>query len=90
MAETDLISTPDQRVRVFVSSALQELAAERRAAQDAITGMRLVPVMFELGAQPHPPRNVYRAYLVQSQVFVHLLAELRLGRARGTGVRAGG
>ena len=70
MAETGLIRTPDQRVRVFVSSALQELAAERRAVQDAITGLRLVPVMFELGARPHPPRNVYRAYLAQSQVFV--------------------
>jgi predicted ATPase len=70
MAETGLIRTPDQRVRVFVSSALQELAAERRAVQDAIAGLRLVPVMFELGARPHPPRNVYRAYLAQSQVFV--------------------
>jgi predicted ATPase len=49
---------------------LQELAAERRAVRDAITGLRLVPVMFELGARPHPPRNVYRAYLAQSQVFV--------------------
>ena len=70
MAETGLIRTPDQRVRVFVSSALQELAAERRAVRDAITGLRLVPVMFELGARPHPPRNVYQAYLAQSQVFV--------------------
>ena len=26
--------------------------------------------MFELGARPHPPRPVYRAYLAQSQVFV--------------------
>src|ERR1700733_12161830 len=26
--------------------------------------------MFELGARPHPPREVYRAYLAQSQVFV--------------------
>jgi predicted ATPase len=70
MAETDLIRTPDQRVRVFVSSALRELATERQAVRDAIAGMRLVPVMFELGARPHPPRNVYRAYLAQSQIFV--------------------
>jgi len=35
-----------------------------------MTDLRLVPVMFELGARPHPPRNVYRAYLAQSQVFV--------------------
>jgi hypothetical protein len=70
MSETDLIRTPDQRVRVFVSSALRELATERRAVRDAIAGLRLVPVMVELGARPHPPRNVYRAYLAQSQIFV--------------------
>ncbi len=70
MAETDVIRTPDQRVRVFVSSTLQELAAEREAVRDAVTLLRLVPVMFELGARPHPPRRVYRAYLAQSQVFV--------------------
>jgi predicted ATPase len=70
MAEADLIRTPDQRVRVFVSSALQELAAERQAAREAVTGLRLVPVMFELGARSHPARNVYRSYLAQSQVFV--------------------
>ena len=28
--------------------------------------------MFELGAQPHPPQEVYRAYLTQSDVFVGL------------------
>src|SRR5690242_7399189 len=70
MAETDVIRTPDQRLRVFVSSTLQELAAERRAVRDAVTGLRLVPVMFELGARPYPPRPVYRAYLAQSQIFV--------------------
>src|SRR5580704_2498619 len=70
MAEPDVIRTPDQRVRVFVSSALGELAAERQAVRDAVTPLRLVPVMFELGARPHPPRPVYRSYLAQSQVFV--------------------
>jgi len=70
MAETDVIRTPDQRVRVFVSSTLHELTAERQAVRDAVTRLRLVPVMFELGARPHPPRPVYRAYLAQSQVFV--------------------
>jgi predicted ATPase len=69
MADTDMIRTPDQRVRVFVSSTLQELAAERQVVRDAVTRLRLVPVMFELGARPHPPRPVYRAYLAQSQVF---------------------
>jgi predicted ATPase len=64
------IRTPDQRLRVFVSSTLKELAPERRAARAAIERLRLAPVMFELGARPHPPREVYRAYLGQSDVFV--------------------
>ena len=70
MTGTDVIRTPDQRVRVFVSSTLQELAAERQAVRDAVMRLRLVPVMFELAARPHPPRQVYRVYLDQSQVFV--------------------
>ncbi|HEY2125561.1 MAG TPA: DUF4062 domain-containing protein, partial [Streptosporangiaceae bacterium] len=70
MAETDMIHTPDQRLRVFVSSTLQELAAERQAVRDAVTRLRLVPVMFELGARAHSPREVYRSYLAQSQIFV--------------------
>jgi hypothetical protein len=69
-ATSDVIRTPDQRVRVFVSSSLRELEAERRAVRDAVTRLRLVPVMFEAGARPYPPRSVYRAYLGQSQVFV--------------------
>jgi Domain of unknown function (DUF4062) len=64
------IRTPDQRLRVFVSSTLQELAAERAAARRAISTLRLSPVLFELGARPHPPRALYRAYLSQSHVFV--------------------
>ncbi|MET0885318.1 MAG: DUF4062 domain-containing protein [Mycetocola sp.] len=66
------IRTPDQRLRVFVSSTLRELEPERRAARGAIERLRLAPVMFELGARPHPPRDLYRAYLEQSDVFVGL------------------
>ena len=85
------IRTPDQRIRVFVSSTLRELADERRAARAAIERMRLAPVMFELGARPHPPRELYRSYLEQSDVFVgHLRGELRLGRPRRGGLGARG
>ena len=70
MAETGVILTPDQRVRVFISSTLEELAAERAAARRAIARLHLVPVWYESGARPHPPRPMYRAYLKQSQVFV--------------------
>jgi predicted ATPase len=66
------IRTPDQRLRVFVSSTLAELADERAAVARAISTLRLTPVMFELGARPHPPRDLYRAYLAQSDIFIGL------------------
>jgi predicted ATPase len=59
-------------VRVFVSSTLGELAEERRAVARAISALRLTPVMFELGARPYPPREVYQQYLAQSDVFIGL------------------
>jgi len=64
------IRTPDQRIRVFVSSTLRELESERRAVREAVESLQLAPVMFELGARPHPPRSLYRSYLAQSDVFV--------------------
>src|SRR6266516_1849150 len=67
-----LIRTPDQRVRVFISSTLDELAPERAAAREAIPQLRLTPVLFESGARPYPPRELYRAYLGQSDIFIGL------------------
>ncbi|HEX5112934.1 MAG TPA: DUF4062 domain-containing protein [Saprospiraceae bacterium] len=64
------ILTPDQRLRVFVSSTLQELAEERVAVKQAIQDIHLTPVMFEMGARPHAPRQLYREYLAQSQIFI--------------------
>src|SRR5260370_23881937 len=69
-----MIRTPDQRVRVFVSSTLGELGAERQAVAAAITQLRLTPVLFELGARPYPPRDLYRAYLEQSDIFIGIYA----------------
>lgn len=69
------ILTPDQRLRVFVSSTLTELADERHAVARAISALRLTPVMFESGARPHPPRRLYRAYLAQSDIFIGLYWE---------------
>ncbi len=73
--QQSVIRTPDQRLRVFVSSTLRELADERRAVRSAIERMRLAPVMFELGARPHPPRELYRSYLAQSDVFVGIYGD---------------
>jgi Domain of unknown function (DUF4062) len=60
----------DQRLRVFVSSTLGELDAERRAARAAVEQLRLAPVMFESGAHAEPAQAMYRACLEQSDVFV--------------------
>ena len=73
--EQQPIRTPDQRLRVFVSSTLGELANERVAARRAIEALHLTPVMFELGARPHPARALYRAYLDQSHVFLGMYWE---------------
>jgi predicted ATPase len=66
------IRTPDQRLRVFVSSTLHELADERAAVARAVRALGLTPVLFELGARPYAPRELYHAYLAQSDVFVGL------------------
>jgi predicted ATPase len=80
MAMTDrepqrVIRTPDQRLRIFISSTLKELEDERSAARDSVEGLRLIPVMFELGARPHPPRELYRSYLEQSHIFLGIYWE---------------
>jgi predicted ATPase len=69
-APETVIRTPDQRLRVFISSTMKELAAERAAAREAVSRLRLTPVLFEAGARPHPPRELYRAYLDQSDIFI--------------------
>ncbi|MEJ2055324.1 MAG: DUF4062 domain-containing protein, partial [Calditrichaceae bacterium] len=66
----DIIRTPDQKLRVFVSSTLKELSEERVAARKSIEKLQLAPVMFELGARPHQARDLYKAYLDQSHIFI--------------------
>jgi predicted ATPase len=76
---------------VFVSSTVGEhgeLAEERRAVARAISALRLTPVLFELGARPYPPLELYRAYLAQSDVFVGLYWQ-RYGRV-GPGMQVSG
>ena len=53
---------------------MKELAAERAAVREAVSSLRLAPVLFELGARPHPPRDLYRAYLRQSDIFIGIYA----------------
>ena len=77
-----VILTPDQRVRVFISSTLEELAEERAAALRAIRRLHLVPVWYESGARPHPPQqHVPGLPGAESDLRRHLLAAVRLGWA---------
>ncbi|HJV12461.1 MAG TPA: DUF4062 domain-containing protein [Propionibacteriaceae bacterium] len=69
------IRTPDQRLRIFISSTMKELADARAAARTAIEQLRLIPVLFELGARPYPPRDLYLAYLRQSDVFIGIYGQ---------------
>ncbi len=66
----NVILTPDSRLRVFISSTLKELAEEREVVRQSVLKLRLLPVMFEAGARPHPARDLYQAYLSQSHVFI--------------------
>src|SRR5215471_20311046 len=79
LSSAPVIRTPDQRLRVFVSSTLDELAAERAAAREAISQLHLTPILFESGARPYPPRELYRAYLGQSDIFIAIYWQ-RYGR----------
>jgi glycerol dehydrogenase-like iron-containing ADH family enzyme len=65
-----IIKTPDQKIRVFVSSTIKDLSEERVAALNAIRKLHLAPIMFELNAKPQEAENVYRAYVEQSHIFI--------------------
>ena len=69
------IRTPDQRLRIFISSTMKELAGARAVTRAAIERLRLTPVLFELGARPYSPRDLYLAYLRQSDVFIGIYGQ---------------
>ena len=50
-------------------------SAESAAARDAVEELHLIPVMSDLGAGAHSARDVYRAYLEQSQVFIGIYGQ---------------
>jgi Domain of unknown function (DUF4062) len=70
LVDDTAILTPDQRLRVFVSSTLGELADERAAASRAISTLRLTPVLFDAipttgwasagAGDPGPPSSTAR------------------------------
>ena len=64
------IRTPDRRLRVFGGRPWPSWPRSAPRWRRAISALGLTPVMFELGARPHPPRELYRAYLAQSDIFI--------------------
>ena len=42
-----MINTPDRRLRIFVSSTLEELADERLAAREAIEELHFTPTIWQ-------------------------------------------
>lgn len=68
--DTTPILTSDQKVRVFISSTIEELKEERKAVIRAIRDLKLHPVFFEEGARSNDPREVYKAYLEQSDIYI--------------------
>ena len=52
-----MILTPDQRVRVFISSTLEELAAERAAARRVRPGPGLIPHRDQVQPPDRAPRR---------------------------------
>jgi len=59
------------KLRIFVSSRLQECKAERAIAQDAINSINHQPILFEhLGARPYLARDLYLSRLRDSQAMI--------------------
>lgn len=77
------------RARVTMFRAVAEFVVdERRAVARAVKALGLTAVMFESEALPYPPRDLYRAYVAQSDVFIGLYWQL-YGRA-GPGMAISG
>lgn len=64
------------QLQVFISSTIGECAAERKAVQRAVLGLRHVPFLFEAhGADAHPPRQLYIRHLMEADIFVGIYRE---------------
>jgi len=67
----DQILIPGSKATVFISSRIGEFAEERREITRLIREvLKMEAFCFEELARPHPPREVYKSCLEQSQFFV--------------------
>lgn len=59
------------KLRIFVSSRIQECKDERSVVREAVRSLSHEPVLFEhLGARTYSPRDLYLSHLHDSQVMV--------------------
>lgn len=71
-----MIFLPTDKIRIFVSSRLEECADERTNARNAIESLNHTPVMYEAaGARPYPPRTIYLKGVESSLFFVGIYRE---------------
>ncbi len=67
---------PADKIRIFVSSRLEECVDERINARDAIISLGHDPVMFETaGARPYPPRSIYLKGVDSSLFFIGIYSD---------------
>jgi predicted ATPase len=68
LSTSSVILTPDQRLRVFISANADELAEERKAAEEAVSNLHMIPLRCDwVGASS---RNIAESYISQSHILL--------------------
>lgn len=65
------IDPPPEKVRIFISSTIEECQSERKQAKKAIKSLNHAPLLFEgAGARSYPPRTLYLSMIHSAHIFV--------------------
>lgn len=68
--------TSADKLNIFISSTIEECAAERLRAKEAVQSINHNPILFEqIGARSYSPRDLYLSKLFYSQIFVGIYRE---------------
>ncbi|MGH2806700.1 MAG: tetratricopeptide repeat protein [Actinomycetota bacterium] len=68
MGSSPVILTPDQRLRVFISATADELSDERKAAEEAVATLHMIPLRCDwIGASS---RSIAESYIAQSHILL--------------------
>jgi predicted ATPase len=73
VSTSPVILTPDQRLRVFISAGADELFEERRAAEEAVATLHMIPLRCDwVGASS---RSIAESYIAQSHMLLAVYGE---------------